>query len=251
MTLIVALLSAIALIDGVAAAESSHPCEVPQSFLASESNLTRVTNEIKDRHRLYISVIGSGSSGLPGPEGASFAYPARLEAVLKQQLPGNDIKVTAHVKGRETTADMAADLKKILPDDKPALVIWQAGTADALKGVEPEEFRSNLDSGIETIDGAGANIILMNMQYSPRTESMLDVSAFAEIMRWAAQQHGAVLFDRLAIMRYWNDEGVFDLYAATKDYGMARRVHDCIGRALASQIIEAAHLEAMKLQTTR
>ena len=56
----------------------------------------------------------------------------------------------------------------------------------------------------------------MNMQYSPRTESMLGVSAYADIMRWVAQQHGALLFDRLAIMRYWNDPGTFDLYAATK-----------------------------------
>jgi hypothetical protein len=61
-------------------------------------------------------------------------------------------------------------------------------------------------------------------------------------MRWVAQQDGATLFDRLALMRYWNDTGAFDLYAATKDTGMAKRVHDCIGRALASQIIEAAHL---------
>jgi len=29
---------------------------------------------------------------------------------------------------------------------------------------------------------------------------------------------------------------------------MARRVHDCIGWALASQIINAAHLDAMKVQ---
>jgi hypothetical protein len=130
-------------------------------------------------------------------------------------------------------------------------VIWQAGTADALKGVEPEEFRSSLDSGVDTIQTAGADVILMNMQYSPRTESMLDVSTYADIMHLVAQQHGALLFDRLAIMHYWNDEGTFDLYAATKDYAMARRVHDCIGRALASLIINAAQLDADKLQTTR
>ena len=87
---------------------------------------------------------------------------------------------------------------------------------------------------------------MMNMQYSPRTESMLGVSAYADVMRWVAEQHGVVLFDRLAIMRYWSDEGMFDLYAATKDYAMARRVHECIGRALASLIINAAHLDAGK-----
>ena len=57
----------------------------------------------------------------------------------------------------------------------------------------------------------------MNMQYSPRTESMLDVSAYADVMRWVAQQRNVLLFDRLAIMHYWNDVGTFDLYAATND----------------------------------
>jgi hypothetical protein len=70
-------------------------------------------------------------------------------------------------------------------------------------------------------------------------------------MRWVAEQRGALLFDRLGIMHYWSDAGVFDLYAPTNSYAMARRVHECIGRALASQIINAAHLDADKMQTTR
>ena len=70
-------------------------------------------------------------------------------------------------------------------------------------------------------------------------------------VRWVAEQHSVLLFDRLAIMRYWSEEGTFDLYAATTGYAMARRVHECIGRALASQIINAAHLDAAKMQTTR
>jgi lysophospholipase L1-like esterase len=254
MTVIITLLATFALMNGAAAAEPEQPaeqCVAPQSFLSSDSDLTHVMSEIKDHHRLHITVVGTGSSALPGPDGAHFAYPARLEATLKQLLPGNDIKVTAHVQSREITADMAAGLQKVLSDDKPAMVIWQAGTADALNGIEPDEFHASLDSGIEAIQAAGADAMLMNMQYSPRTESMLDVSPYADVMRWAAQQHGALLFDRLAIMHYWDDEGTFDLYAATKDYDMARRVHDCIGRALASQIIDAAHLDAVKIQTTR
>ncbi len=91
----------------------------------------------------------------------------------------------------------------------------------------------------------------MNMQYSPRTESMFNISAYADVMRAIAEQHGALLFDRLAIMHYWNDAGAFDLYAATKKYDMARRVHNCIGWALASQVVNAARLDATRIQTTQ
>lgn len=251
MTFVIALLTAIALIGGAAAAEPSAVCSVPSSLLVSDADLARVTNEIKDRHRLDISVIGTGSSSLPGADGARFAYPARLAETLRQRLPGADIKVTAHIQARETTADMDGNLPAILKQDQPALVIWQTGTADALNGVEPEDFRVRLDQGVEKIQAAGADVILVNMQYSPRTDSMLDESAYADVMRWIAQEQGAVLFDRMAIMRYWSDEGIFDLYAATKDYDLARRVHECIGRGLASQIIETAHLDATRMQTTR
>jgi hypothetical protein len=265
MTLIVALLTAVALFDAAAAAEpppqpaqSGAPiaapapdCVVPESLLEADSDLTHVADAVKDHHRLDISVIGSGSSALPGPDGARFAYPARLEQVLKGLLPDVQVKVTVHVALRQTTEQMAAGLAKVLTDDKPDLVVWQAGTVDALRGIEPDEFRAKLESGLETITAAGADAIVMNMQYSPRIESMLNVSAYADVMHWVAHERGAVLFDRLAIMHYWTDAGIFDLYAATKDYAMARRVHDCIGRALASQIVNAAHLDAGKLQTTR
>lgn len=255
MKLFTALVATIALagLPAVAAVAEPQPeaCDVPASLLESDIDLGRVTNELKDRHRLDITVLGTGSSSLAGPDGAHFAYPARLEDALKQQLPGNEIKVTAHIQPKQTTADMLGGFDKILAEEHPSLVIWQAGTADAINGVETEDFRASLEDGIEKIQATGADVILVNMQYSPRTASMLDVSAYADVMRRVAQQRNALLFDRLAIMQYWNDIGTFDLYAATKKYDMARQVHDCIGRALASEIIGAAHLDAVRMQTTR
>ncbi len=82
----------------------------------------------------------------------------------------------------------------------------------------------------------------MNMQYSPRTDIMVPLGPYADNMRVVAQQHEIPLFDRLAIMRHWSDTGAFDLYAAGKDNVLAQRVHDCIGRGIASMIIDAAHL---------
>ena len=168
--------------SGAARATPPEQCEAPQSLIDGDIDLSRVMRSSRDR-RLDITVIGSGSSGLSGPDGARTAYPARLEAALKQAMPGVDIKVTAHVQSKETTATMVAGLDKILAEDKPTLVVWQAGTVDALDGVAPEEFRNSLDDGVGKIQAAGADVILMNMQYSPRTESMLDVSAYADVMR--------------------------------------------------------------------
>jgi hypothetical protein len=251
MTALAIVLATVALIDGAAAAVPADKCDVPESFISSEADLGNITSAVKAHQRLDISVIGTGSSALPGPDGAHFAYPARLEATLQQMLKGVAVKVTAHIQARAANADMVASLAKILADDKPSLVIWQTGTADAINGVAPEDFRLSLDDGVSAIETAGADVILMNMQYSPRTDSMLDVGPLADVMRIVAQQHDALLFDRLGLMRSWNDSGTFDLYSATKNYDMARRVHECIGWALANQIITAGHLGALRMQTTR
>lgn len=251
MTFFLAVVASIVLVSGAAAAEPAAPdCNVPESLISTDVDLTRAAADIKDRHRLDITVVGSASSVISGPGGAHFAYPAQLERALKERLPGTDVKVTAHIESGVVTADMAASLPKILADDRPALVIWQVGTVDALHGVEPEDFRTSLDQGLDTIAAANADVILMNMQYSPRTEAMLSVSPFADVMRWVTEQRSILLFDRLAIMRYWSDQGIFDLYSATPGYAMAREVHECIGRALATQIINAGRLDA-GMQTTR
>ena len=62
-------------------------------------------------------------------------------------------------------------------------------------------------------------------------------------MRVVARDRGVPLFDRREIMRHWNDSGNFDLNLATKDVTTAYKVHDCLGRALSSLVIDAAHLE--------
>src|SRR5262252_5766141 len=235
----VALLLALA--GSVVAAEGQR-CEVPDYLLFGNNELKHLTEAVKKDRRLTIAVVGTGSSILAGPDGPRSAYPARLEAALKQRLPSVAVKVVTLVRTRMTAEDLAQGMPKLLADEKPDLVIWQTGTLDAIKRVEPDDFRAALEEGVETLHRGGADVILMNMQYSPPTETMVALGPYADNMRVVAQQYEVPLFDRLAIMRHWSDTGAFDLYAAGKDNVLAHRVHDCIGRAMAAMIIDAAHL---------
>ena len=239
-----AVAAALYLVAG--AAFAAEPCDVPGYLLFGSNELKHVAEAVQKQHKLTIAVVGTGSSILAGPDGPRSAYPARLEAVLKQKLPGIDVKVVSLVRTRMTTEDLAKGMEKMLTDEKPDLVIWQTGTLDAIRRVEPDEFRAALEEGVETLHKGGADVILMNMQYSPRTDIMVPLGPYADNMRHVAQQHEIPLFDRLAIMRHWSDIGAFDLYAAGKDNVLAQRVHDCIGRGIAAMIIDAAHLRSLE-----
>ncbi len=227
---------------GTAVAAEGHKCEIPGYLLSGNNELKHVAEAVKKDRRLTIAVVGTGSSILAGPDGPRSAYPARLEAALQQRLPSVAVKVVTLVRTRMSAEDLAQGMAKLLVDEKPDLVIWQTGTLDAIRRIEPDDFRAALEEGVETLHKGGADVILMNMQYSPRTDIMVALGPYADNMRVVAQQHEIPLFDRHAIMRHWSDTGAFDLYAAGKDNVLAHRVHDCIGRAIASMIIDAAHL---------
>lgn len=235
--------------DSFVPAHQADPCEVPGYLLVGDARLEEVAKAVKDRRELKILVLGTGSSALAG--GGVKAYPSRLQEVLKQRFPNISVNVVTAAKARLKAADMVESLEKMLLDQKPDLVVWQTGTVDAMRGVDPDEFRNTLDEGIDAIHEAGADAVLMNMQYSPRTETMIQTGAYSDAMRVVARDREIPLFDRLEIMRYWNDNGNFDLNTGTKDSAMAQKVHDCIGRALASQIVEAADLDRMKANPTQ
>jgi hypothetical protein len=164
--LAVALLCA--LIGGGAYAKEAEDCIAAAGAAVPEFGMPRVAAAIAKKH-LDIAVIGSASSELTGPSGINIAYPTRLQAALTALLPGVAVKVTTYARLRETAEEMQKKLSRIVNEAKPALVVWQTGTADAIRGVDAEDFRVALDDGIATLQHAGVDIVLMNMQYSPRT----------------------------------------------------------------------------------
>ncbi len=217
-------------------------CEVPSDLLATENALEKAAAQVKSTKQLDITVVGSGSSTLAGTDGASAAYPARLEYYLQQKLPGVTVHVATDLHMRQPAEDVAPDLGKVVKDGKPTLVVWQTGTVDAMRLVDADDFRNALGDGIAALKTAGSDVVLMNPQYNPRMETVLSVTAYLDNLRVAAQEQSVPLFDRFGIMKQWSDNGDFDFSVTTRSQALARSVHDCIGRALADFVIAAAHL---------
>lgn len=225
-------------------------CDVPAYLLTSESALPKVAAAIKPGGKLNVLVVGSRSSVIGVSDSAS-AYPGRLQAVLREKLQGTEVNVSLELQAKKTAEDLAPMLGKLVEDRKPDLVIWQTGTYDAMSSADSDDFRGALDEGVAAMQKAGPDVILMNLQYSPRTETMISGSAYLDNMRVVAQQHDVPLFDRFAIMRQWNETGNFDLFSASPGVELAKRVHDCLARALSTFVIDAAHVNPAELRIQR
>jgi len=226
------------------AEEATESCEVPDYLLATESTLSKVAEVVKSGHSLDILVVGSRSSTLNTAMNTSEAgaYPSRLQIALKQKLPSIAVNVTVDIEAKKTAEEVVAALPKLIEGKKPNLIIWQTGTVDAVRSVDPDDFRTAVDEGVVALQKTGADVILINPQYSPRTETMISAPPYLDSMRVVAQQHDVALFDRFAIMRHWAESGEFDLFSTFHGVELAKRVHDCLGRALARFVIDAAHL---------
>jgi len=243
MKVLFAVLAYALICSGVAFADEATECAVSEDLVQTDRPLPRVMDGIAAKH-LSIAVVGSASSTLRGPNGAQNAYPAQLEAELKRRLPGVAITLATHIDARGTAADTAAIFPKVLAE-KPNLVIWQTGTADLMLGNEPEAFRDALEKGIAALHAGGADVVLINLQHSPRTDAMTNVKPYADTMRVVAEDQNIPLFDRMGIMKYWNEEGTFDFYSMT-NYGTTYRVHACLGRLLADVILGSAKRAEVK-----
>jgi hypothetical protein len=239
----IALALAAGLLAGPAFAAAPPECLLAQHQIEHNFPLPNSARAVAAK-RLTILVVGSGSSTLPGKGGAERAYPARLQAALSETLPGVAVKVVADAKARRTASAMLAALKQQLTAVKPALMIWQTGTVDAIQSVDPDRFNDALETGVLAARKAGADVVLVNGQYSPRTESMIALGRYAEDMRWVALQYGAPLFNRYEIMRLWADLGTFELARSVNKLDTARRVHSCLGWLLADLITEGVKPDA-------
>jgi hypothetical protein len=241
------LLLVLACVTGLLAAQplraedAPQSCDVPDNLLATESALPKVADALK-AGKLDILVVGSRSSTIVSADAS--AYPARLQAALQAAVPKLNVNLSVEIQVKKTAEEAVVAFPKLLETKKPTLVIWQTGTVDAMRSIDPDDFRGAVDEGVVALRKAGADVVLINPQYSPRTETMISVPPYIDNIRAVAQQHDVPLFDRFGIMHQWNDQGDFDLFSTTHGIDLAKRVHDCLGRALSKFILDAAHTPA-------
>jgi acyl-CoA thioesterase-1 len=229
-----------------AAPAQGQDCAVPESFYDTEPTLPKTVAALASGRTVSIVAIGGASTLGRAAGSPDLAWPARLAVALTGRFP--DARMTVHNRAvaRQTAQEMASRLDREVIALQPTLVIWETGTMDAVRGTELDEFRQTLQAGIERLRASGAEVVLMDPQFSRQTHAVINFDRYESVLREVTDANEVPLFRRHDIMRHWAESGLFDLMTADHDKLplIASRLYDCIGRAVADFITRVAHAGA-------
>ena len=83
-----------------------------------------------------------------------------------------------HAVSRQSDGDVQKKLDADLAADKPALVIWGPGASAAGRGDDLDTFIGDVSSDtVSKIRAAGADLILMTLQYAPSVARVVNLYA--------------------------------------------------------------------------
>lgn len=235
----VALLAAM---PGLARAAETVACTAPSELTRAGFSLPLLAKSLKEKTPTTILVLNSTASvakkraGEAGAEAVPRSFPSFIEETLKARYPDGGIKVVTRNEPRRTAVAVAAALPKLLQEVKPALLIWQTGIYDAIYGADAGDFSDAVNLGIDEAHAAGSDVIMVGPQFSPRTDFAFEVAPYNSTLHWVARSAGVPFFDRYDLMRFWDQDRIFDLDAIRPDPSLYENVHRCIGRLLIQMI---------------
>lgn len=216
-----------------AAASQGPGCGAPEEYLQSPP-LRAVATGISTG-RLSILAVGSASVTGAGTSSPDAAWPARLEARLRERRPDLQLRFIIRGARGSTAADQWRQIEDAMRAGPLDLVIWQAGTTEALRSLPIEDMAATLREGLERLHGRGIDVVVMGMQFSRFLRANVDVDPYRDALRVLAAAGDAGFFSRYDIMRAWADSGTVDVERATAARRTAEidTLNDCLARALA------------------
>jgi lysophospholipase L1-like esterase len=217
-------------------------CTAPAEFARLNYPLRHTAQRLASGEPLTIVAIGSSSTTGVGATSPAASYPGRLAVELKQLFPGREITVLNRGVNGEVTDQMMARFAVDVIAARPDLVLWQVGTNSVLRDQPLKPHSVLLREGIAELKAAGADVVLMNMQFAPQVIAKQEADGMEDQIALAAKQASVDLFDRFAIMRNWHDVQhlPFDAFLSPDKLHMNDWSYACVAKLLATAIGDAA-----------
>jgi lysophospholipase L1-like esterase len=218
------------------------PCLPPKGGAKSMGSLPHVASKLVSGAPVSIVAFGSSSTAGYGSTSPEFTYPNRLAAQLRRQYPGADITIINAGKGGEDAPEMIKRLQTEVIDVKPDLVIWQVGTNAVLRNLDPAETAKMVEDGIARIQAAGADLVLVDPQYSPRVNERAEsASQMVKLLHRVADLRHVGVFPRFEVMREWHENQALpiDSFVISDGLHMNDWGYACFAQLLGDDIIKS------------
>lgn len=214
-------------------------CDVPADVLTLPRPFFATARALQSG-TLRVLVLGSGSVTGAGASTPESAWPTRLQALLAARYPGRSVEVAVRGGRGINVNDHLALLRDAPSAQEPALVLWQAGTVEAVTGMDPDEMTDAMMAGLERIRAWGADTIIIDQQFSRFLRANTNIEPYREKLRLIAAAAGAPVFRRYDLMQSWVESGALDLERTPRREMAAAmdRLNDCLARAIAALIVQ-------------
>lgn len=158
--------------------------------------------------RFRIVAFGSSSTRGYGASRAAATYPAQLQAMMDAAArPGEAFAVINRGLNGDDIDGMSARIDDDILPRRPALVIWQLGSNDALRDMPPERFEERLRSGVARLRRGGAAVVLVGPQWNPDPDHRALFQAINQAVAAVGREVGVPVVDRYGLMRRWVGSG--------------------------------------------
>ena len=218
------------------------PCLPPKGNSKSMGSLPHVASRLIAGQPVVIVAFGSSSTAGYGATSPEFNYPNRLAAQLRRQYPTADISVVNAGKGGEDAPEMMKRLQTSVIDMHPDLVIWQVGTNAVLRNLDPGETAKLVEEGITRIQSVGADVVLIDPQYSPRVnEHAESAGKMMKLLTKTAELRKVGLFPRFAVMKDWHERQAIPIenFVISDGLHMSDWGYACFAQLLGDTIIRS------------
>ena len=218
------------------------PCQSPKGAPRTMGSLPHVAGKLAAGEPVLIIAFGSSSTAGFGTSSPEFTYPNRLAAQLHRKFPSADITVINRGRGGEDAPEMMKRLQADVIDVKPDLVIWQVGTNAVLRNLDPGETSRLVAEGVARIQAAGADLVLVDPQYSPKVNEHLEsASQMVKLLGKVAQLRHVSVFPRFEVMRYWHESQALpiDSFVIADGLHMNDWGYACFAQLLGDDIIRS------------
>jgi len=207
--------------------------------LSLGAGLPHTAEVLKANRPLKIVAIGSSSTVGLWMVRKEKTYPGVMQRELLRLDPAMQIEIVNSGRSGDTIPGNMDRFPRDVFAHHPDLVIWQIGGNDFTWGKEIESLEQKIAEGVAMLRAQGADVILMDQQYTPVILTTHYAKMQAAIAAVARDQQVAYL-PRFDMLHKTVQAGVSIVSLSAFDgLHMSGDAYDCTGRVLARAIMAA------------